>query len=177
MVVHYTLSFSGFSLLYTSAFQYFSVTGKETFFHTPWGFLLMLVIPILYPIPALVLYVLTLNYEALKANVKEEVPEIYEFFMAASCSGNLVNPKSILYLSVAVAEMTIIYGIGTVFIIKIFKKLTAMNTSFSPATLKLQKQFLRSFSIQYSMPFFALLFPVSFLMISIILGKGNIEGL
>ena len=170
------LSFIGFSLFFNATYQYFSVMGKEHIFHKPWGIFLMFVIPLIYPIPTIILYIPNIDYEALKSNVLEEAPELYEFFIAASCSGSVINRKAVIYIISSFVNMGLFYVVGIFYLVKIFKKLNELKNSMSSSTLKLKKQFLWSIATQYTLPFAVIVIPISVLILSIIFNKGDIEG-
>uniref|UniRef100_A0A914QWV5 Uncharacterized protein n=1 Tax=Panagrolaimus davidi TaxID=227884 RepID=A0A914QWV5_9BILA len=176
-LMHISFSFGGMSIFYAFLYQYFSLNSTAEIFHKPIAVAAMIASMILYGVPPAILFLINVDYEFAKVYVKTNAPHFYNLFMTGSCNMNQINIWFFYYLFDVLLQIFGAYFFAVFFGIKILRKLRGMKSSMSKTSLKAHKQLVFALMVQMAIPAIFIVIPVSFLMIYVGIGAGDIAGL
>ena len=159
------MSLAGGSVFVGFAYQYFSIIGKNRFFHTKRGCFLISIGLFIYPFPTLALYLPSINIEAARKDVLQNFPHLYEYFVSASCNNRVNTWHFKLYLVVMFTQILGIFFAAFMFMKKIQNQLGRLTTSMPSAVIKVRRQLLLVLILQLMIPLLFIVVPLVLLLV------------
>ena len=162
------------SLLY----QYASLRGNSSFFHSTKGVVIIFLITLIFPLPALTLYYFSRRDRvSFLEGIKSKYPSVYEFVnSAAPCDGIHFSNATVVYLLDVMFQICLVYALFLFVGLKIQRKWSQLRHTMSTNTLRIRRQYLIALYWQMSIPFMFIVVPAVGLLIAVMLKVRSITG-
>lgn len=177
ILLHFNLSFAGLSIIVGFFYQWGSLYGYVNFFQSFKGVIIIFLIMILYPIPAIISLLTTIDREGIVKHIHETLPNIYDIFITAPCNTFIINTQSYIYFGIVCFQ--IFAGCFTGWIINFFiqKKLNELKqSSLSSQTLRARRQLIYALLIQMAIPLITIAAPIFAMIIAVIVKLKHMRG-
>ncbi|KAE9555126.1 hypothetical protein FO519_001621 [Halicephalobus sp. NKZ332] len=159
--VHWFLCFQGMAIIYGIMYRYQVISEKMEWMNTIWARILMVIVPLIYPIPAATLLMKSIPERNITLKfVSEEAPEMLQLYLTEPCNSITHSTTAMMYYFTAAAQILIGFGIILFFSYKTYDELMKKKQFLSEASFRLQKQLLIALCLQCAIPFTVIIVPV-----------------
>uniref|UniRef100_A0A7E4VKW2 G protein-coupled receptor n=1 Tax=Panagrellus redivivus TaxID=6233 RepID=A0A7E4VKW2_PANRE len=160
ILLHFTLSYCGWSIFYGLVYRYCALNGNLDFFHSTKGVICLVTYTTVYPVPSLVaLFMAQLSREDFMKYIGEVHPNEYDLIDAHCCHG-LSSPKGMMvYIWIAGAQIFFACLCNMVVMFKINGLLKHQKNHFTDRTFMLHRQLVHGLWVQAILPSMFLVMP------------------
>uniref|UniRef100_A0A7E4VRG3 Serpentine Receptor, class H n=1 Tax=Panagrellus redivivus TaxID=6233 RepID=A0A7E4VRG3_PANRE len=153
IIMHFTLSYVGVSIFIGLLYRYFALQGNLHFFHSKKGVVIMALCNLIYPIPVTITLINGVaSVEESNLYIKTEYPQYYDMFIQ-NCCYSLSGPlEAIIYVAVAVSQITAVAVCSGVAMYKINNLMKEKKLNFTKKTYDLHRQLIYSLWVQAFLP-------------------------
>uniref|UniRef100_A0A7E4VWY3 G protein-coupled receptor n=1 Tax=Panagrellus redivivus TaxID=6233 RepID=A0A7E4VWY3_PANRE len=177
ILMHFTLSYVGVSILIGLLYRYCALKGNLNFFHSKRGVAIIALGNLIYPIPVTVALLFThSNRENSLDYIRNEYPGYYELFAHNGCHGVSEPGGMIIYAVVAAGQIIAVATCSGITMFKINHLMKEKKLNFTKKTYDLHRQLIYSLWVQAFLPTCFLAIPTVMAFVMIINTFGNLRG-
>uniref|UniRef100_A0A7E4VKI3 G_PROTEIN_RECEP_F1_2 domain-containing protein n=1 Tax=Panagrellus redivivus TaxID=6233 RepID=A0A7E4VKI3_PANRE len=177
IIMHFTLSYVGVSILIGLLYRYYALQGNLSFFHSKKGVILITLFIIVYPIPTVIALVASVTSpEETRYYIQTEYSFYYETFINYCCHAISDPVSMIIYAIFAAIQITFIGSCSVITMFRINHMMKEKKLKLTKKTYDLHKQLIYSLWVQAFLPTCFLALPTVTAFVMIINAFGNLRG-